>query len=75
MTQVFSKWDHSLCFAKRNRDMRGHQIKLVKHFSRTDLRNKFYTQTKMNEWNRLPLAAIQCNDMSMFKKFGMLRML
>ena len=64
----FSKWDHSVSFAKCSRDMRGHQKKLVKRFSRTDLRKNFYTQRIVNEWNRLPATAMQCDNIDMFKK-------
>ena len=63
----FSKWNNSMRLASTDYNTRGHPLKLVKQFSRTDIRKNFFTQRIVNEWNRLPQTALECKSVDTFK--------
>ena len=46
---------------------RGHSLKLVKEFSRTDIRRFSFSQRVVNEWNSLPEWVVSSNSVLSFK--------
>ena len=46
---------------------RGHSLKLVKEFSRTDIRRFSFSQRVVNEWNSLPEWVVSSNSVLCFK--------
>ena len=44
----------SICYVMLCMLTRGHSLKLVKEFSRTDIRRFSFSQRVANEWNSLP---------------------
>ena len=46
---------------------RGHNLKLFKQQSRSNLRLNFFTQRVINNWNKLPINIIQVDSVALFK--------
>ena len=67
LVKGLSKWNNSTRLADRDYNTRGHSMRLVKQFSRTDIRKNFFTQRIVNEWNKLPQTALQCKTVDTFK--------
>jgi hypothetical protein len=61
------KVDSSMYFVKSSTGLRGHSLKLFKSGSRLDIRRFFFSQRVVDEWNRLPESAIQCQTVNNFK--------
>ena len=47
---------------------RGHNFKLTKHFARTDVRKKFFSNRVVNYWNDLPSAVVSAPTLDSFKR-------
>jgi hypothetical protein len=50
-----------------NHRTRGHKYKLVKGRSRLDIRKNFFSQSIVNEWNRLPSSVLESETVNGFK--------
>jgi len=59
--------DSSHYFIRSSTGLRGHSLKLYKSGSRLDIRKYFFSQRVVEEWNRLPESAIQCETVNSFK--------
>ena len=46
---------------------RGHKVALVKEQCRLDMRNYFFSQRVINEWNKLPNDCVNTGSVNMFK--------
>jgi len=46
---------------------RGHALKLVKHRSKTDLRQHFFSERVVNRWNRLDEDTVSATSLGVFK--------
>ena len=49
-------------------NLRGHDLKLVKQRSRTDIRRHFFSNRVVNKWNKLSNKVITANNISTFKE-------
>ena len=49
------------------RETRGHSLKLVKHYSRLDLRKNYFTQRVVDYWNKLPSDVVSVSTVESFK--------
>ena len=47
---------------------RGHDYKLVKHYSRTDIRKNFFCNRIVTSWNSLPASTVAAPTLHTFKK-------
>ena len=52
---------------KKDSRTRGHEVKLVKDQCRLDIRNYFFSQRTINEWNRLSTYCVIASCVNMFK--------
>ena len=57
-------------FFKKSTDMstRGHEHKLAKSYSRTDIRKHFFTNRVIDNWNSLSNDIVNANNISQFKE-------
>ena len=46
---------------------RGHSLKIAKQRTRLDLRQQFFSQRVVIEWNSLPQHAVEASTVNMFK--------
>ena len=51
-----------------NRTLRGHQYKIFKDRSRTELRRNCFSQRIVNVWNELPIEVVSAETLDIFKK-------
>ena len=49
-------------------DLRGHNLKLSKQRSRTDIRRNFFSNRVVNEWNNLDNKTVPANNLCTFKE-------
>ena len=49
------------------RQTRGHNLKLVKHRSRLNLRQNYFTQRVVDYWNKLPIRVVSLSSVQSFK--------
>ncbi|MEG7522738.1 MAG: hypothetical protein M3H12_06510, partial [Chromatiales bacterium] len=52
---------------KKDRMTRGHEVTLVKDQCRLDIRKYSFSQSTINEWNRLSIDCVGANSLNMFK--------
>ncbi len=57
----------SLSTSSETHQLRGHQLKLAKDDSRTEIRQAFFSNRMVNEWNRLDEAVIMAPTFEMFQ--------
>ena len=55
-------------FKLRESQTRGHSLKIFKEHSRLNIRKYFFTQRVVNDWNKLPIEAINARNIEQFKK-------
>ena len=48
--------------------LRGHSLKLEKNFCRTTLRQHFFSNKVVNDWNRLPEDVVSASSLQSFKR-------
>ena len=69
MHQGLSKLSFGTFFEMTHSDrIRGHSLKLVKHRSRTDLRQHFFSERVVNWWNRLDENTIAAASLGVYKR-------
>ena len=47
--------------------VRGHTLKLVKHWTDKDLRHHFFSERVVNRWNQLEKDAVEATSLNSFK--------
>ena len=57
----------SLFTSSETHQLRGHQLKLAKDYSRTEVRQAFFSNRVVNEWNRLDEAVVMAPTFKCFK--------
>ncbi len=57
----------SLFTSSETHKLRGHQLKLAKDYSRTEVRQAFFSNRVVNEWNRLDEAVVMAPTLKCFK--------
>ena len=68
MIKCSSKIDYTQFFTLvQNSRTRGHEFKLVKSRSRTEIRKNFFSQRVINEWNALPAEVLEAESVNSFK--------
>jgi hypothetical protein len=61
--------DYKKLFVLRNGpSIRGHSMKLQKQYNRLDVRKHFFSQRVIDDWNKLPQAAVDAITVDQFKK-------
>src|SRR5207244_4682245 len=50
-----------------NNITRGHKLKIVKGRSRLNIRQKFFSQRVVNDWNALPVIVVESESVNRFK--------
>ena len=53
---------------KKDSRTRGHEVKLVNDQCRLDIRKDLFSQTKINEWNKLSTDCITARNVNILKK-------
>ena len=48
--------------------LRGHSLKLQKAYCRTSVRQHFFAERVVNEWNALPEAVVSAPSLNCFKE-------
>ena len=60
------------CFSlKRDSGTRGHEVTFVKYKCKVDIRNYLFTQTTINERNKLSIDYVNASSVNMFKNKDM----
>ena len=49
------------------RQTKGHNLKLVRHRSRLDVRKNYFTQRVVDYWNKLPVKIVSLSSVGSFK--------
>ena len=47
--------------------MMRHKLKIVKNRSRLNIRNNFFSQRVVNDWNALPVIVVESESVNSFK--------
>ena len=61
------KVDKEKLFEMKETRTRGHEMKIFKKHSRLNIREYFFTERVVNDWNKLPTKAIEAKNVNAFK--------
>ena len=59
--------DYSYLFEINITTTRGHRLKLIKQFCKTNCRKYSFSQRVINDWNSLPQTVVQTRNLNSFK--------
>ena len=68
MIKGISSVDYRLWFTfEENSRTRGHKYKLVKNRSKCTIRQNYFSQRIVNNWNKLPQSVVEADSVNSFK--------
>ena len=59
--------DNSILKLNNKSNVRGHICKLEKQRCKTSLRQKFFTQSVLERWNKVPVQVVEAPSVNVFK--------
>jgi len=55
-------------FVSNGHELRGHDLKLFKQYSRLNIRKHFFSQRVIDAWNALPSSVVDATSVNSFKR-------